>query len=112
MVFADAAGTPELDRAEARCLAEVFGPYGVPVTAPKAQYGRLYAGGAPLDVVTALLALRTQVIPPTGGNVTADAGHRVDLVREDREASLRTALVIARGYGGFNAAVVLRAVDG
>jgi minimal PKS chain-length factor (CLF/KS beta) len=111
VVFADAAGTPELDRAEARCLAEVFGPYGVPVTAPKAQYGRLYAGGAPLDVVTALLALREQVIPPTGGNVAADPDHRIDLVREVREARLRTALVVARGYGGFNSAIVLRSLS-
>ncbi|MFI2209346.1 beta-ketoacyl synthase N-terminal-like domain-containing protein [Streptomyces sp. NPDC020141] len=109
-VFADAAATPALDRAEARCLAEVFGPAGVPVTAPKAGYGRLYAGGAPLDVVTALLALRDQVIPPTGPGVVPDAAHRLDLVTEPREAALRTALVIARGYGGFNSALVVRAV--
>jgi minimal PKS chain-length factor (CLF/KS beta) len=111
VVFADAVGTPELDRAEARCLAEVFGPHGVPVTAPKAQYGRLYAGGAPLDVVTALLAFRAQVIPPTGGNVAADPEHRIDLVGDAREAILRTALVVARGFGGFNSAVVIRAVS-
>jgi len=110
VVFADAAGTPEEDRAEARCLAEVFGPGGVPVSAPKAQYGRLYAGGAPLDVVTALLALRAQVIPPTGANVSAAPEYRIDLVRDPRAATLRTALVVARGYGGFNSAVVVRAV--
>ncbi|MFB6519850.1 ketosynthase chain-length factor [Streptomyces sp. NPDC056401] len=110
VVFADAAGTPELDRAEARCLAEVFGPYGVPVTAPKARYGRLYAGGAPLDVVTALLSLREQVIPPGGPGATADPAHRIDLVAEPREARLRTALVLARGYGGFNSALVVRTV--
>ncbi|MEV5728740.1 ketosynthase chain-length factor [Streptomyces pharetrae] len=110
VVFADAAGVPEADRAEARCLAEVFGPRGVPVTAPKAGYGRLYAGGAPLDVVTALLALREQVIPPTPRGVVPDAGHRVDLVTRPRETPLRTALVLARGFGGFNSALVVRAV--
>ncbi|HZF91503.1 ketosynthase chain-length factor [Streptomyces sp.] len=110
VVFADAAGVPEADRAEARCLAEVFGPRGVPVTAPKAGYGRLYAGGAPLDVVTALLALREQVIPPTPREVVPDSGHRIDLVTQPRETPLRTALVIARGYGGFNSALVVRAV--
>ncbi|MGP3925226.1 ketosynthase chain-length factor [Streptomyces sp. 8N616] len=110
VVFADAAGTPELDRAEAACLVEVFGPRGVPVTAPKAQYGRLYAGGAPLDVVTALLALREQVIPPTGAGITADAGLQIDLISQPRETPLRTALVIARGYGGFNSALVIRGV--
>lgn len=110
VVFADAAATPELDRAEARCLVEAFGPAGVPVTAPKARYGRLYAGGAPLDVVTALLALREQVIPPTGPGVVPNAAHRLDLVSEPREVPLRTALVLARGYGGFNSALVVRAL--
>ncbi|SEQ08457.1 act minimal PKS chain-length factor (CLF/KS beta) [Streptomyces sp. yr375] len=110
VVFADAAATPELDRAEARCLAEVFGPHGVPVTAPKARYGRLYAGGAPLDVVTALLSLREQVIPPTGPHAVADPAHRIDLVTRAREARLRTALVLARGHGGFNSALVVRSL--
>ncbi|NUS13143.1 MAG: ketosynthase chain-length factor [Streptomyces sp.] len=108
VVFADAQGTPEADLAESECLAAVFGPRGVPVAAPKALYGRLYAGGAPLDVVTALLALRHQVIPPAGPHVRPAAAHPIDLVVEPREARLRTALVVARGYGGFNGAMVLR----
>ncbi|MFR9776121.1 ketosynthase chain-length factor [Micromonospora sp. MS34] len=111
LVFADGAGTPELDRAEASCLVEVFGPCGVPVTAPKAQYGRLYAGGAPLDVVSAVLALREQVIPPTAAGVNPDPGYRLDVVDRPREAPLRTALVLARGYGGFNSALVVRSLD-
>ncbi|GAA2413924.1 ketosynthase chain-length factor [Streptomyces glaucosporus] len=109
VVFADAAGTPELDRIEARALEDLFGPRGVPVTAPKTMTGRLLAGGAALDVATALLALRDGVIPPTVGVGEADPGHRLDLVTESpREADLRTALVLARGHGGFNAALVLR----
>ncbi|QGV77476.1 ketosynthase chain-length factor [Streptomyces ficellus] len=108
VVFADAAGVPELDRAEAAALAGVFGLHGVPVTAPKTMTGRLLAGGAALDVATALLSLRDGVVPPTV-NVTAPAADQpVDLVTEAREADLRTALVLARGHGGFNAALVLR----
>ncbi|MBL1106842.1 ketosynthase chain-length factor [Streptomyces sp. 5-8] len=111
VVFADAAGVPELDRAEADALTEVFGPYGVPVTAPKTMTGRLFGGGASLDVATALLSLRDGVVPPTA-NVTAPAdGCALDLVTGSaREAPLRTALVLARGYGGFNAAMVVRRV--
>lgn len=106
VVFADAAGVPELDRAESDALRAVFGPRGVPVTAPKTMTGRLYAGGASLDVATALLALRHQVIPPTVG-VEPDPGYELDLVGEPRDAVLRHALVLARGYGGFNGAMVL-----
>ncbi len=109
VVFADAAGVPELDRSEAQALAEVFGPYGVPVTAPKAMVGRLYAGGAALDLVTALLALRDGVIPPTGTAIHSSAAYQLDLVEEQpRQARLATALIVARGYAGFNAALVVR----
>jgi act minimal PKS chain-length factor (CLF/KS beta) len=110
VVFADAAGVPEPDRAEAAALEAVFGPYAVPVTAPKTMTGRLYAGGAALDLAAALLAIRDGLIPPTVG-VRRPAEHcHLDLVGErPRRAALRNALVLARGHGGFNAAVVVAA---
>ena len=108
VVFADALATRTDDRAEALALAEVFGPYGVPVTAPKSMTGRLYAGGAALDTATALLALRDQVIPPTVGVDRPAPDCPVDLVTgQPRAARLRHALVVARGYGGFNSALVV-----
>lgn len=110
VVFADAAGERDQDRAEAAALADLFGPNGVPVTAPKTMTGRLSAGGASLDLAAALLSLRDQVVPPTV-NVTAPAEDcPIDLVTgRPRPLPLRTALVLARGRGGFNAAAVVRA---
>ncbi|NRN71013.1 Polyketide chain length factor WhiE-CLF-like [Kibdelosporangium sp. 4NS15] len=109
VVFADGAGVPEADLAEARALAEVFGPRGVPVTVPKTLTGRLYGGGAALDVATALLSLCDSVIPHTAGPTHLAAGCEIDLVTDQpRDARLNTALVVARGHGGFNAALVLR----
>jgi act minimal PKS chain-length factor (CLF/KS beta) len=111
VVFADAAGEPAADHAEADALEKLFGPAGVPVTAPKTMTGRLSSGAGALDTATALLALSAGIIPPTV-NVTGDGfGHQIDLVTAPRKAPLRTALVLARGVGGFNAAVVLRAAD-
>ncbi|MFE0654241.1 ketosynthase chain-length factor [Streptomyces sp. NPDC059534] len=110
VVFADAAGTRELDRIEATAISEVFGPRAVPVTAPKTMTGRLGSGAAPLDVATAFLAMRDGVIPPTA-NVTLSPDYDLDLVTEPREAPVATALVLARGRGGFNSAVVVRSVD-
>jgi act minimal PKS chain-length factor (CLF/KS beta) len=98
---------PELDRVEAAAITEVFGPHGVPVTAPKTMTGRLYAGAAPLDVAAALLAMRDSVLPPTV-HITPDPGYRLDLVTATRNGPVRSALVIARGHGGFNSAVVVR----
>ncbi|MFI6944574.1 ketosynthase chain-length factor [Streptomyces sp. NPDC050422] len=111
VVLADAAGVPGLDRAEADAITAVFGPGGVPVTAPKTMTGRLGAGGASLDLAAALLAIRDSVLPPTVHVDRLADGIDLDLVtgapRERRE--VRTALVLARGVGGFNAAAVVEA---
>lgn len=111
VVFADAAAVPALDRIEAAAITAVFGPYGVPVTAPKTMVGRLSSGGAPLDLAAALLSLRDGLIPPTT-NVSLAPDYDIDLVAaQPRAGALRTALVIARGYGGFNSAMVVRAAE-
>ncbi len=108
VVFADAAAVPDLDRVEAEALEKVLGPYGVPVTAPKTMTGRLYSGAAPLDLATALLAMEEGLIPPTV-NVEPAAEYQLDLVvAQPRTAQLCTALVLARGHGGFNSALVVR----
>ncbi|RAY12725.1 ketosynthase chain-length factor [Actinomadura craniellae] len=108
VVFADAAGVPELDAIEADALRALFGPSGVPVTAPKTMTGRLGAGGAALDLATALLAIRHGVIPPTVNVPRPAPEYELDLVSAPRRARLSVALVLARGHGGFNAAMVVR----
>lgn len=111
VVFADAAALPDLDRIEAEAIAGVFGGHAVPVTAPKTMTGRLYSGAAPLDVAAALLAIRDGLIPPTV-NTSPNPVYRLDLVTgQPRPAPVRTALVLARGQGGFNSAMVVRAHD-
>lgn len=110
VVFADALGVPERDLLEAEAICEVFGPRAVPVTAPKTMTGRLYAGGAALDMASALLAVRDGVIPPTVGVTAPAPGCELDLVLGTaRETPVRTALVLARGYGGFNSALLVAA---
>ncbi|MCT9079653.1 ketosynthase chain-length factor [Streptomyces fulvoviolaceus] len=112
MVFADASGVPAEDLAEARAITEVFGPGGVPVTAPKTLTGRLYAGGAALDVATALLALSAGVVPHTAGLGRPAPGCEIDLVLDrPRQTDPRTALVLARGHGGFTSALLVGAGD-
>ncbi|MFI2607752.1 ketosynthase chain-length factor [Kitasatospora sp. NPDC018619] len=112
VVFADAAGTREQDAVEAEALRSLFGPYGVPVTAPKTMTGRLSAGGPALDVATALLALRDGVIPPTVNVARPLPDHTLDLVTSPRRGPLSTALVLARGHGGFNSALVVAGPGG
>ncbi|CAL9359242.1 ketosynthase chain-length factor [Streptomyces werraensis] len=112
VVFADALGVPEADRAEALAIADALGAHGtrVPVTAPKTGFGRAYCGAPVLDTVAALLAMEHGLVPPTPN--VFDVCHDIDLVTSHaRPAELRTALVLSRGLMGSNAALVVRRGD-
>jgi act minimal PKS chain-length factor (CLF/KS beta) len=110
VVFADGAGVGDLDAVEARAISGLFGPAAVPVSVPKAFTGRLGAGGAPLDVVAALLSIRDGVIPATASATEVPAEYEIDVVvGEPRRQEVRRALILARGRGGFNAALVVTA---
>lgn len=113
LVVADAIGTTRHDAAEVAALEHVLGPSagGVPVTAPKSMVGRLYSGGASLDLAVAALAVRHGVIPPTVHVDDLADGVSIDLVRaHPRRKYIRHVLVVARGFGGFNAAAVLSGI--
>lgn len=107
LVLADGAGEPAGDAAEAAAIHAVFGARSatVPVSVPKTMTGRLYAGGAALDVATAALAIRHGQLPPTV-NVPANA-YGLNLVTTARPADVACVLVLARGQGGFHSALVL-----
>ncbi|MEV4624841.1 beta-ketoacyl synthase N-terminal-like domain-containing protein [Micromonospora sp. NPDC049523] len=109
VVFPDALGVPRYDRAEAGALRTVFGPDSPPVTTQKPLVGRAHQGGSALDAANALLALRHQVLPPTAGLDSPAPGCELDFVRQTRTQPVRTALVGARGFDGFNSSVLIRA---
>lgn len=107
VVFADGAGTSRGDRAESAAIVEIFGAYGVPVTVPKAVIGRMDGAGAIVDTCAAVRSLQSGVVPPTV-ELAPDLSHHLDLVTgSPRRVSTEHALVLARGYGGFNSAVVI-----
>lgn len=111
VVFADGAGDRRGDELEVAALREVFGDRPPPVTVPKTMTGRLCSGAAALDLAWAALALRHGVIPPSVNVAPETVGYDLDLVTSPRLAALGHALVVARGVGGFNAAMVLRRSD-
>jgi minimal PKS chain-length factor (CLF/KS beta) len=81
----------------------------VPVAVTKAATGRMEAASACFDVFAATRTMTTGTIPPT-----ANAGSPhfdLDLVVAARRQAVDHALVVARGHGGFNAAVVLATPD-
>jgi 3-oxoacyl-[acyl-carrier-protein] synthase II len=97
----------EADAAEARGLAEVFGP-GVEVVAPKSSMGNLGAGGSVTELVAAVEALRHGVVPPTLNWDEPDPECPVAVVRAPRP--LRKPYVVKTAFTlmGQCAAAVLR----
>ncbi|MDO3705268.1 beta-ketoacyl synthase N-terminal-like domain-containing protein [Micromonospora sp. C28SCA-DRY-2] len=108
VVLPDALGVPRYDRAEAAALRAVFGTRPPPVTTQKPLTGRAHQGGSAVDVATALLAFRHDTLPASAGPDEVADGCELDFLRTHRRPASRTALVCARGFDGFNSALVLR----
>ncbi|MFL6122705.1 beta-ketoacyl synthase N-terminal-like domain-containing protein [Actinophytocola sp.] len=105
VVFPDAVGVPAADAVEAEAIRSVFGD--VPVTTQKAQIGRMYQGGAALDVATALQAIRYDTLPATHGLGDVAPGCELNFVREATPSHVDVAVVNARGYDGYNTSLVV-----
>ncbi|MDQ6726238.1 MAG: beta-ketoacyl-[acyl-carrier-protein] synthase family protein [Actinomycetota bacterium] len=112
-LVAHATATVQGDLAEARALRTVFGASpGMAVTAPKAALGHGLGAAGAFGVLVAVLSLRDGVLPATRG---LDVDHvdpecRFDhVVGDPRAGPLTSVLVNAAGFGGQNAALLLRA---
>ena len=110
-IICDGLGTPDGDISEAKALQRVFGASlaSIATSAPKSMIGRLVNGASTVDVASALLGLEKQVVLPTVGFQQPDANCPLDCVpNEARSRQVRWVLVGARGFGGFNSALVLK----
>jgi 3-oxoacyl-(acyl-carrier-protein) synthase len=113
-VSADGRAIEEADRSEAKAILLGLDGHGadVPVSAPKSMSGNTLAGAGTIDTAYAALALRDGTIPPTINIDEQDPELGLNIVaNESLRAELDTALVLARGTGGVNSALVLRRTD-
>ena len=111
-VNAHGTSTPLNDAMEASALRAVFGESlaSLPVTSTKSTTGHLLGAAGTLEAALSLLALRDGVVPPTI-NLDDPEFPELDLVaHEARPTSLRTVLSNSFGFGGHNAALVLRTI--
>jgi minimal PKS chain-length factor (CLF/KS beta) len=107
VVFPDAVGVLECDRAETAAMRAVFGDSDVAVTTQKAQVGRMYQGGAAVDVATALQSMRYDMLPATHGLTDPAPGCELNFVREATARRTDVAMINARGYDGYNTSLVV-----
>lgn len=107
VVFPDAVGVAECDRVETAAMRAVFGDSDVAVTTQKAQVGRMYQGGAAVDVATALQSMRYDMLPATHGLADPAPGCELNFVREATARRTNVAMINARGYDGYNTSLVV-----
>src|SRR5579875_292620 len=110
-IICDGLGTEEGDRSEVTALRSVFGDLltTIPASAPKSMIGRLFNGGSTVDIASALLGMESNVVLPTVRFTQPDPGYEIDCVpNQARSRHLRNVLVGARGFGGYNSALVLK----
>ena len=104
-------GTPKNDIAETLAIKTVFGnrSYEIPITAVKSMTGHMIGASGAVEFVASVLTLLTAVIPPTINLTTPDPGCDLDYVPEGaRKFRGSTVLSSSFGFGGQNAAIVLR----
>jgi 3-oxoacyl-[acyl-carrier-protein] synthase I len=111
MIVAHGDGTQGSDASEAVALLEVFGSDMPPVTGFKWAVGHLIAAAGLLDLAVGLQACRRQVVPGIATlDQLADACVGLNVSTQIRAPRSDVVLVLSRGFGGTNAAVLLRAI--
>lgn len=102
------------DAAEAAAYARVFGERTprIPVTATKGQHGHALGATGAWETAFTLLTMRDGILPGAVHYDEADPACLVDCRREHRELRPEIALSNSSGFGGINAALLLRRWSG
>jgi 3-oxoacyl-[acyl-carrier-protein] synthase I len=108
-IVAHGNGTANSDASEAQALGRVFGDAMPPVTGFKWAFGHLLAASGLIEAVATITALRANVVPGIATLTELDpACGQLNASREARAPRSDIALLLARGFGGTNAACLLR----
>ncbi len=110
-VNAHGSSTPLNDPTETLAIKRAFGDhaYHMPVSSTKGYYGHALGASGAIEAAICALALRNRWVPPTVNLLTPDAACDLDYVPSvGRDADLDVVVSNSFGFGGINAAIVMR----
>jgi 3-oxoacyl-[acyl-carrier-protein] synthase II len=109
-INAHATGTPWNDKNETAAIKEVFGShaYRVPVVGNKAALGHSISGSGALELISSILSLSDQVVPPTINYRVPDPECDLDYVTEgSRRCELANVMSNSFAFGGSNGVLIV-----
>jgi 3-oxoacyl-[acyl-carrier-protein] synthase II len=114
LLVAHGLAVPDNDRAEAAGVRAVFADPGpeLPVVATKSRIGNCGAGAAAIDLVTAVLAMEAQTVPPAVNCPDLPAEYGLHLPAEPLNRTIEHAAVSCHTFGGQTAAMVISRTAG
>ena len=110
-VNAHGTSTPLNDESETAAIHTLFGDHAkkLLVSSTKSMTGHLLGAAGAVEAIFTALALKEGFAPATIGYQVPDPACDLDVVpNQGRSAQLRIALSISLGFGGHNAAIVLK----
>jgi len=97
------------DRTETEAIKAVFGKKAkdIPLSCPKSMFGNLLGASGAVDLIITILAMEHNLIPPTLNLDEPDPDGLSYVAHKARLCEINKALVISRGRGGINSALVV-----
>lgn len=112
-INAHGTSTPLGDEIELRAIERLFGDHaeGLTVSSTKSAIGHLLGAAGAVEAIFTALAIRNGVVPPTLNLENPSVETRIDLVPQvAKPLAITAALSNSFGFGGTNAALVLKAI--
>ncbi|CAG9622703.1 3-oxoacyl-[acyl-carrier-protein] synthase 2 [Sutcliffiella rhizosphaerae] len=111
VISAHATSTKVGDISETMAIKQLFGKqaYQIPVTANKSMFGHMLGAAGGVEAIALALSLKEGIVPPTINLENPDPLCDLDYVPSvARQVKISTGLSNSFGFGGHNAAIVLK----
>lgn len=110
-ISAHGTSTSENDSIETKAIKTVFAEHAknVPVSSPKSIFGHLIGAAGCAELITCILAIKDNILPPTMNYNDPDPELDLDYVpNEPRKAKVDTAMSESFGFGGQNNVLIIK----
>ncbi|HOK05084.1 MAG TPA: beta-ACP synthase, partial [Victivallales bacterium] len=113
-INAHGTSTPLNDKYETMSIKTVFGDYArkISISSTKGTMGHSLGAAGGIETIVCAMAIKTGIIPPTINYETPDPDCDLDYTpNQPREKKVFAAINVNLGFGGHNAAIILKKLD-